>query len=157
MEEPYNPDLWNSDLNEALYKAVIERVFDFSLIALDIRDYIIMSGIDKDFELYTRDQCRLHWSHIHALREEAINNEQNDDISTVAISEAPTEEEKKIEIHKEEIKEEIKKIEQPKNEEKKQDVKIPGKNNEIDFSKIQTTTIDGKVINPSSIFILKNH
>ena len=68
--EEYNPDLWNSELNDALYKAVIDRTFDFSLIALDIRDYIVLSGLDKDFELYTKDQCRMQWSKIHALREE---------------------------------------------------------------------------------------
>ncbi len=72
MTEAYKPDLWTSELNDVLYKAVIDRAFDFSLIALDIRDYIIMSGQDRDFELYTNDQCRLQWTKIHALREAVL-------------------------------------------------------------------------------------
>ena len=124
MEEQYNPDLWNSDLNDALYKAVIERVFDFSLIALDIRDYIIMSGIDKDFELYTRDQCRLHWSYIHALREDVIKKMETKEEAAAA---------------------------EPPPVEKKHAVLI--EKQEPDFSKVRTTTIEGKVITPSSILI----
>lgn len=68
MEE-YNPDLWDDELNDALYKAVVDRMFDFTLIAVDISNYIIAAGLDRDFELYTEKQCQLQWSRIHAMRE----------------------------------------------------------------------------------------
>jgi len=72
MEE-YNPDLWDSELNDVLYKAVVDRMFDFSLIAVDVSNYIITAGLDRDFELYTEKQCRYQWSRIHATREEVIH------------------------------------------------------------------------------------
>ena len=72
MEEEYKEDLWDDELNDALYKAVIDRMFDFTLVAIDIGNYVISAGLDRDPEIYTEKQCRFQWSKVHALREDVI-------------------------------------------------------------------------------------